>query len=206
MKRLALLVVFALGFGIAPAEARRVVHIPTLRELCPGGPDWAKIAACVKRQGDFKLVRDEKTVKLVELPQQARIGGLYLFMHDGKTWQLRGELHVWQELDVLGFTRVAYGKHSGYRVDAGMAMQTSHSFDGETSIPATLRQQYALVCFEDSFGCTQVMTSCDLLVHGKAYNSFRGKLVYANKELRVVGDRGSAGNYCQQPELVLRDQ
>lgn len=188
------------------ADARRVVHIPTLRELCPGGSDWVKVSGCIKRQGDFKLVRDEKAVKLVQLSRAARLGGLYVFMHDGKSWQLRGELRVDQDADLLRFERVAFGKHAGYRVDVGIAMNTSLSRDGETVVPAVLRQQFALLCFEDRASCLEVMTSCDLLVRGRAYNAFRGKLAYANKQLSVVGDRRRAGEYCEQPELVLDDQ
>ena len=97
------------------------------------------------------------------------------------------------------------GKHSGFRLDAGVATTTSMSLDGETTMPAVLRQRLTLLCFDEGFGCTQMMTACDLLLHGKAYYSFRGKVVYANHAIKVVGDRRNAGAYCQQAELVLSD-
>jgi hypothetical protein len=186
------------------AEARRVVHMPTLAELCPGNAEWTKVTECMKRNAVvFKLVRDEAEIKLVHVTGQSRFAGLYVFMHR-KQWQLRGELHMYLEHDLLRFEPVKLGKHTGYRLDAGIAMATSHSLDGETSVPAVLRQQLTLVCFDDS-GCVQVMTSCDLQLHGKAFYSFRGKLEYSAHQLKVVGDRRNAGTYCQQPELVLSD-
>jgi hypothetical protein len=186
------------------ADARRVVHMPTIAELCPGNAEWQKVAECLKRQSPFKLVRDEARVKVVDIPGTSRFAGIYVYGH-GKQWQLRGELRVYEEHELLRFERVTLGNHAGYRLDAGIAVATSYSLDGETSIPAVLRQTQTLVCFEDA-GCSQVMTSCDLLVHGKALYSFRGKLAYMKKQLQVVGDRKNAGGYCQQPELVLDDQ
>jgi hypothetical protein len=200
----ALASVLATAFMLAGADARRVVHIPTLADLCPGNAEWSKVAECIKRHGAFKLARDEARVKLVYVTDVGRFGGLYVYMFN-KQWQLRGDLRMWQETDLLGFEHIAFGKHRGYRVDTGVSMPTSYSFDGETSVPAVLRQSLTLVCFDDAFGCTQVMTACDLMFHGKAYFSFRGKLVYEARQLKIVGDRGNAGMYCVQPELVVSD-
>lgn len=204
--RIALLACIVLACVGARSDARRVVHIPTLGELCPGNAEWSKVLTCIERAGarTFTLVRDEPRVKVVRITERSRLGGLYIYML-GKQWQLRGELRLYQDHEVLAFTHVTFGKHMGVRLDAGMAMPTSFSFDGETTMPATLRQEHTLVCFEDRQGCVQVMTSCDLLLRGKAYHSFRGELVYANRQLKVIGDRGKAGNYCVQAELVLAD-
>lgn len=204
IRRLALVACVALASIAGRGDARRVVHIPTLGELCPGNTEWRKVAECIKRQGAFTLERDEERVKVVHVTEKSRMGGLYIYTL-GKQWKLRGELRLYQDHDVLGFTHVTFGKHSGVRLDAGLAMPTSFSLDGETTMPATLRQEHTLVCFDDRSGCVQMMTSCDLLLRGKAYYTFRGKLVYADRQLKVVGDRGKAGNYCVQPELVLAD-
>jgi hypothetical protein len=198
--------VIALAFVLAGgrADARRVVRMPTLRDLCPGNAEWAKVAECLKRQVVFKLAHDDARVKLVHVPGASRFGGLYVYSF-AKQWQLRGELRLYEEHDVLAFQRVTLGKYGAYRLDAGVSAATTFSFDGETSVPAVLRQQITLLCFDTTLGCTQVMTACDLMLSGKAYYSFRGKVVFAAHELKVVGDRRNAGNYCVQPELVLTD-
>jgi hypothetical protein len=202
MKRL---VIIALLLVASHAHARRVVHIPTLRELCPGGPEWAKVAACIKRLGEFKLVRDEERVKVIVIPEGTRFAGLYLYSQT-KQWTLRGELPRYKPTDIFGFARVRFGAHDGYRLDIGMASPTTFSADGESaSASAVFRQTVTLLCFDDQPACIETMTACDLLVHGKAYASFRGKLVYADRQLRVVGDRRNAGAYCPASELVVSD-
>lgn len=204
MKHL-LLALAAIASALGTADARRVVHMPTLAELCPGNAEWSKVTACMKRNGaGFEVVRDDARVKLVHVTAQPRYAGFYLFTY-GKTWQLRGQLATYVEHDLLRFERVTFGPHAGYRIDAGLAVSTALSLDGETNLPAKLRQQLTLVCFDDRAGCVQMFTACDLLVHGKAYAAFRGKLVYSDRQLKVVGDRRNTGAYCQQAELVVSD-
>ena len=98
---------------VVRADARRVIHIPTLAELCPGNDDWSKVAQCINREAPFKLERDEPTVKVVNLQQAGRLSGLYVYMF-AKKWTLRGELPIYQERDVLRFERIALGPHTGY--------------------------------------------------------------------------------------------
>jgi hypothetical protein len=186
------------------ANARRVIHIPTMAELCPGNAEWSKVTECIKRHGKLALLRDEANLKLVGVTEGRRINGLYVYSHD-KQWRLRGELRADQPHDVLRFERVKLGKHTGHRLDVGFSTATSFSSDGEIVVPALLRQTLTLLCFDDTLGCTQIMTACDLLLHGKAYHSFRGKLEYANRQIKVVGDRRNAGDECQQAELVISD-
>ncbi len=200
MKR-ALLVLLVLA---ASADARRVVHIPTLAELCPGNDEWNKVAQCIRRQSPFELERDEPAVKVVSIDRAGRMSGLYIYTFANK-WTLRGQLPLYQDRDLLRFERVTFGKHTGYRLDVGLTADMPVSFDQETTIPAVLRQQVTLLCFEDRAVCVQATTACDLLVHGKAYYSFRGTLKYTEHKLQVVGDRRNTGSMCVQDELVLVD-
>ncbi|HEY5951983.1 MAG TPA: hypothetical protein VIV40_41085 [Kofleriaceae bacterium] len=196
--------VAALAFA-GRADARRVVHIPTLEEVCPGNDDWAKVGECIKRHGAFTVVREEANLKVVSLGEQSRFAGIYIYMH-GKTWRMHGQLRISEPHDVLDFSHVTFGNHVGVRLDVGLTTPMSFSIDGETSETMGLfRQTLTLLCFEDGVGCTQMTTACDLMLHGKAYYSFRGKLRYANHQLEVIGDRRIAGDYCAQPELVLSD-
>ena len=203
MKRLIVIVFLLVTAGTA--SARRAVRLPTLRDLCPGGASWEKVSPCIERQTQFKVLRDEPNLKLIAIAGGARFYGIYLYTHRDD-WQLRGEVRVYQENEVLAFSRATFGKHTGFRIDVGLTSTTSISLDGgETNVPARFRYQVTALCFDDGFYCTQVTTSCDVLFHGKAINTFRGKLVYEDKQLKVVGDRSMAGQYCTQADLVLQD-
>lgn len=201
MKRASVLFLLVLA---ASADARRVIHMPTLGELCPGNDSWDSIAQCIRRQAPFTLVHDGAGAKIVSISEMGRFSGVYVYTH-AKKWALRGELRLYHERDVLGFTRVELGQHTGYRVDIGVATAMPMSFDGEMSVPTVLRQQHTLLCLDDRADCLQIVTACDLLVHGKAYSSFRGSLQYTDRQLKVVGDRRNAGMMCVQSEVVLND-
>ena len=193
----------ALVFAATGADARRVVHIPTLGELCPGNADWAKVEQCIRRQGPVTYERDTKDVKLVRLGPQSRIAGIALYTRD-KTWRLRGELRLYDEHELLGFQRATYGRRGAYRIDLGTSTATNIQLTDDTLVPGVLRHRLALVCFDDG-GCLQAMTGCEALVHGKAVMTFRGQLVHEGGALRNVGDRRHAGALCSPPEVVVSD-
>ena len=65
-----------------------------------------------------------------------------------------------------------------------------------------LIQKLALLCGAGSWRCTAVLTSCDVLVHGRARWSFRGALTFRAGWVDVNGDRSMAGDQCQTPEHV----
>jgi hypothetical protein len=202
MKRLVVIAFILVTAG--SAASRRVVRMPTLRDLCPAGASWEKVSSCIERQVQFKLVRDEPNVKLIQVAGGARFSGLYLYTH-GDNWKLQGEVHLYQDFELLSFGRATFGKHGAYRIEIGMTSATAISLDGETNVNANFRYQLTNLCLDESVGCLQLTTSCDVLVHGRAYNTFRGKLVYEDKQLKVVGDRTAAGQYCAQGELVMQD-
>lgn len=188
----------------ASAEARRVVHIPTLGELCPGHAEWEKVEQCIRRQGTMTLERDQRDAKLVRLGPQSRLAGIALYTN-AKQWRMRGEVRLSQDHEVLGFQRATYGKRSAYRIDIGMSVATRIPLDDETLVPGVLRHRLTLLCFDDSTGCAQVITACDALVHGKAVHSFRGQLVYENRKLEVRGDRRNVGGSCTAEDLVFEE-
>jgi hypothetical protein len=190
----------------APASSRRVVHIPTLGELCPGGAVWDKIAGCITRQverGAVKLLRDDDAVKLVHIREGGRLAGLYLYRH-AKHWKLIGELRRYEPLELLGFARVTFDKYTGHRIDVGFSSMSAITIH-DSHLPALFRSRMTMLCFDDDDDCVHLMTSCDVLVHGKALHSFRGTLVYEERQLRLVGDRTHAGQYCGAIDVVRDD-
>jgi hypothetical protein len=204
MKRAMIVILLVL---VARADARRVIHIPTLAELCPGNDSWDRVAQRIRRQSPFTLERDGAAIKVVNIDAgmlgRHSLSGIYVYRFD-KKWTLHGELRVYQPRDLLRVERVTFGARTGYRLDVGVTTDMPFSFDDETTIRGVLRQQLTLLCFDEG-GCQQIVTACDVLVHGKAYSSFRGTLRYIDRQLRVVGDRRNAGAMCAQPEFVLVD-
>ncbi|HEX5059197.1 MAG TPA: hypothetical protein VFV99_07545 [Kofleriaceae bacterium] len=204
MKRWLVLALLLASTGTA--SPRRVVHMPTLPEVCPSNAEWDKLDACIRRHGTMKVLRDEPALKIIDLDDRmSRFGGIYVYAFKTK-WDMRGTMRLWQEHDVLGVQHVTYGKHKGIRFDVGLSTAMPFTLDGETSMQGVLRQQETMVCFEDAWGCLQAITSCELLMRGKAYYSFRGTLAYADKQLQIVGDRSRSGTYCTSPEIMLQDQ
>lgn len=49
------------------ADAKRVVHIPTLAELCPANAEWSSVAQCIRRHVQFTFVRDEEQLKVIDV-------------------------------------------------------------------------------------------------------------------------------------------
>ena len=202
MKRLVVIALLAAMTGTA--AGRRVVHIPSIGELCPANADWDKLATCVKRHAPFKLLRDGASLKLLHIDGGRRnFGGYYVFTYD-KQWRLHGHVPTYSAGDLLQFERVTFGSRAGYRVDLGTTTMSAITVDDETSIPALYRHRITALCFGGGY-CTQVITECDVMVHGRAYFTFRGKLVHENKQLKVIGDRSRAGAYCEQAELVMNE-
>jgi hypothetical protein len=203
-----LIVVALLMLPASTAQARRrVIHIPTIGELCPAAAEWTKVVGCIKRQsgvGPIKLLRDDANLKLLHLAE-GRFAGLYVYVHR-KQWTLLGEMRLYQQFDVLGFAPVKFGEHTGHRLDVGFATQSAVVLDGESTVPAMFRSVLTMLCFDDSHACSlQVMTSCDVIVHGRTFFTFRGQLVYEERQLRLAGDRRNAGQYCTVSEVLLTD-
>jgi hypothetical protein len=205
--RVALLApMLVLALATTGADAR-VVHIPTIGELCPGNDDWAKVAQCIGRQGSFKIVRDEPNAKLVHITAQSRLAGLALYTRAtrDKRWRFTGDMRMDHDHELLDVRRMSYGPRTGYRIDVGISYPMTFSVDTESFVQGVSRHRIAMLCIDGNIGCVQVMTSCDALVQGKALYTFRGKLVYEGRQLEVVGDRRNAGPYCAQDQLVWAD-
>ena len=66
-----------------------------------------------------------------------------------------------------------------------------------TRAPAIVDRKLAILCAGTGYYCTALTTSCDVLIHGKAYWSYRGKLVIERSMARVEGDRRNAGDICE---------
>lgn len=186
------------------AEAKRVVHIPTLAELCPANAEWSTVAQCIRRHVKFTFVRDEEQLKIIDVDADGggHFGGIYVYQH-GAQWTLRGEIRLYQTHEVLAVQHATFGNQSAERIEVGIAAAMPFAPDGENVVAqGVFRQRITAVCFDGQRFCAQVVTSCDLLLHGKAYNSFRGTLTYEKGVFGVRGDRANEGQFCRQPDIV----
>lgn len=204
MRALASVALVACALLAGRAEAKRVVHIPTLAELCPANAEWSNVAQCIRRHVKFTFVRDESELKIIDINADGGgyYGGVYIYRHD-KQWTLRGQMRLYQQHEILGVQHATFGSKGAERVDVGLAGAMPFAPDGENVVAqGVFRQRITAVCFEGAAGCSQLITSCDLLLHGKAYNSFRGTLTYKNDALGVAGDHTNEGQFCHQPEIM----
>jgi hypothetical protein len=182
------------------ADARRVVHIPTLAELCPANAEWASVAQCIRRHAKFTVIREEAQLEIIDINSDAGgyFGGVYVYRHD-KQWTLRGEVRLYEQHEILAVQQATFGTSGAQRVDIGLVSPMPFAPDGENIVAqGVLRQRITAVCFDGAGGCSQLVTSCDMLLHGKAYNSFRGTLTYQNRTLGVTGDHTNEGQFCRQ--------
>lgn len=188
----------ALGIlGAGPVGAKRVVRAPSVARECPRAPSWEKLKPCLQRFGEVQIERSDAAAKLVRIhsPNDWPMPGLYVYAQKGSGLEIAGE---WQydslaEVEVLGLSTLKVVGRTGFRLDIGTSESTSVSFDGETAIEATMLMKTAVFCAGPGAACSPVIQSCDILVDGKAYYTFRGALTVRGGVMTVSGDRSRAG-------------
>src|SRR5262245_26656743 len=157
----------------------------TLYDKCPRTKDWEDTKRCLyDRAGSAtRILYDLADAKLVALPLSDSNERIELYQLVDGLWSpasfvwtssLTGEVIDFGMLPD-GSARVAFGTASaGFQATVVKRINTA-------------------VCPKTKFmTCRSVMTSCDLLVHGRSYESFRGKLVWKAGVLKVAGDTSNA--------------
>jgi len=192
-------------FAPADARAKIVIMDPPVVRQCPHGASWENVEACLRKHGTPTVLKSLPAARLVHLEQVQGAthydGGMYLYMQRGKEWKLAGLYeNRGGDYDLIGIEPVTVGKHTGFRVDIGQQYRSAVQPDGVTSVPAVFASHIAMFCGGDSWRCTEVITSCDVLVHGGAVYSFRGKLDIEDNMIHVRGDRSHVGSFCAVPE------
>lgn len=193
---------------VAPALADAlVIEEPGMYHACPKGKQWDDVAKCLRRHGKLDVVKQRTGAKLVRLDQreggQWVDGGIYLYVeHDGQ-WKIAGSFFGrGTDYELLAFEPLAIGKTAGFRIDIGQAALLHVQLDGVTMQQATRRVYQSLFCSPTTSYCAQAVKSCEVLVRGRAYWTFRGDLKINGNEISIAGDRRNAGPFCSQPERV----
>jgi hypothetical protein len=190
--------------GVASVRAERVVRSPSVARECRRASSWDKLKPCLQRFGKVTIERSAAAAKLVRVdagPSGWPIPGLYIYAQKGSALEIAGQ---WQfdslaEVEVLGLTTLKVGGRVGFRLDVGTGEATSVSFDGETSVSAMMVSKTAVFCVGPGALCSPAIQTCDILVDGKAYYTFRGTLTVQRGVVMVRGDRSRAGA-CAPPE------
>jgi len=196
--------VLACALVVAATASARVVRIPAIARECRGDLAWSDVMKCTGTYGDAKLAKTLPHARVVHLAghegDKPSAPGVYLFVEAKGTWQLGGMYEG--EVSVLGLERVTLGSHTAYRIDIAASDHTQVSLDDVTTTPALYVRREQLYCAGVGYHCTTVMTSCDVLVGGKAVATFRGTVTSKDTTLHIAGDRTHAGSECDQAEDV----
>lgn len=185
-----------------------VIEEPAVYYACPQGKTWDDVKACLDKQGRPVIVKQTSGAKLVRLDQVENgawvDGGVYLYVEYKRAWKIagsffgRGTDYELQKLEPL-----VVGTHPGFRIEVAQASPLHVQLDGLTTQRATRRAYQTMFCSAQGRYCAQVVRTCEVLVHGGAYWTFRGAMKLDGNELTVAGDRTNAGPFCAQAERVF---
>jgi hypothetical protein len=187
------------------ARAKIVIMEPAIARECAHAPSWNAIEKCLHKLGTPTVVRELPGGKLVRL-DQVRAGedafdaGLSLYVPRGKEWKLAGLYEARGDYEMLAAAPLTVAKHAGFRIDVGELVRTFVSPDGVGSVPAVVAMHRVMLCGTDSWRCTEVITSCEVLVRGAALWTFHGELSITDNQVKVAGDRRNVGSFCFAPE------
>lgn len=194
-------VLVAIACVVAPSVANservdaRVVMTPTIPRVCRSANSWDKITTCLERFGKAKVERELPSVKLVSITteENVRVPGLYLYKQQGKNWVIAGMYELTGTFEVKDLTQPTIAKHTGFRFDVGIVQPTSES---DVAPAGVMRARVSVFCSGASYFCTEVMTSCEWLVEGRARETFRGTLTIKGGSAVVSGDNSRASQVC----------
>ena len=188
-------------FGTTGAFAEMIVIMdPPMVRACPRAPTWQGITQCLVKHGSTPyVVREAPHAKLVQIDQadsNPRDAGVLLYIEEPKQWVLAGLYMQGTTYEVLAFEPITIKQHTGYRIDIGFSNPTVASVDGLSSIQALQRGRLSMFCSGVSWSCSEVVTSCEILVHGNAWWSFHGNVTVGDSKLTVTGDPSVTGQGC----------
>jgi hypothetical protein len=205
-RRVRWLLAIALFPSVAAADF--VVEEPGMYYACPSGKKWDDVKKCLDKQGRPVILKELAGAKLVRLDQKEGAlwvdGGVYLYVDTKREWKIAGSFFGrGTDYELVDVRPLSVGKHAGFRIDIAQASPLYVQLDGLTSQLATRRAYQTLFCSPAASYCAQAIRSCEVLVRGHAYWTFRGDMKLNGNEITIAGDRRLAGPFCSQTERVL---
>jgi hypothetical protein len=177
----------------AAAAGKRVIVDPPVVRICPRSGAWSAIERCLAQQGSATITHSLPGARLVHVDPSSKPGTSSVAGTFG------GPDH---EYEVRGLTEVKVGKHVGHRIAISQVMHAQLSVDGRTMHAGIIRLERALYCGGDHWRCTDVVSSCDVLIDGRSMYSFRGTTSIADNQVKIEGARDRIGSYCSPPESI----
>ena len=174
---------------------------------CPKGKTWSDVQQCLAKHGKPAIVKQAEGAKLVRLDQLENgawvDGGVYLYAESKAGWQIAGSFFGrGSQYELQTLEPITVGKHAGYRIDLAQASPLHVMLDGVTQQRATRRAYQSLFCSPRGRYCAQALRTCEILVRGGVYWTFRGALKVEGTDVTVTGDRTHAGPFCAQSPRV----
>jgi len=189
---------WVLVFLIATTPA--LAKTTDLSKSCPRERTWEKLLRCLQTRGDLVIVHDLADAKLVSYPLSPENSRYELYVLADGMW--RGLSSGWTTTSGTGLINFGTYEGDAYRVDLGTSFESRMSIDASTFQPVVIKRITTSICPRKSF-CRAVVTSCDMLVHGRSFLRFRGKPIWKGEKLMVAGDTSSAGTHCRVSRFQL---
>ncbi len=206
-------VALALALIAAPADAEVVMMEPPVVVACGSPASMAALTTCL----DQHLLVGTQLGSIAgpaNQPNGARLFAIAakdarhhelqsvaLFLQDAKgRWRIAGHHELdgaRGEITLTRFEKIGLAKHQGYRFDLSVMQASSHSLDGVTSQPTVTREVQAHLCGGDSYACTTLVESCQVLVDGQVYEGWQGSLVITGDSVVLSGSGTQPA--CGQP-------
>lgn len=192
----------------AQADAHRAMpRLPAAARSCRTAPTWDAVQSCLGKLGDVTIERVLPRARLVRVTRAGEAPfdfGLSLYIESEGKWHLGGTYEPrGKDYGLFEAAPITVGKHAGYRIDVGEITHTPMFVDGVTQVQSTFAFRRALLCAGDSWNCNEVITACDVYVHGAARWTFHGTLSIADNQIHVTGDRGASEPFCDTPETTF---
>ena len=196
-------VIVLLIVGSATSSHARVVMMPTIQSNCPSGRTWGTVASCLAKFGKTKVLRSRHDLRVAQITDATsgfRVPGIYIYVQQGTSWVLGGSLEG-TDYAFVSIDKIRAGRFHGYRMDVRVS-RADDVVIAERSRHVHVRENLAVFCSGHTPGCSVARTSCDVYLDGKSYWTFRGKVEPLDDQVRIRGDRSSAGEECNQEEIV----
>lgn len=212
MSRWILVALVAVATSSVAVAERVVIRGPELAFACPTVPNEAAIASCIKAHGwTSKVLRKLGRARIYDInapanpfeESHARSPDVALYVQQPNgTWSLGGlfEPGASMQYELLDAQELTIAHTHGFRVDIGTSQHAGVSLDGVNAVDAIEMQKHVLYCNGTSYSCTEVITSCDVVIEGHVYATFHGDIKLDDRQLHVVGDGRLASPLCSGPQ------
>ena len=194
------------------ARKKIMIMEPPLVRSCPRMKSWGELTTCLTKHGwSSKIERTVGKTRLLRLEIKNGVARtdsmLALYFEDPKGVHLGGMYELPEEPStrsfILAVEELTVKSHTGVRIDLGDERRTQVSVDAVSGREAVQLLRHSLYCGGISWECVDVVSSCDILVDGKTYWTFRGTVTIKDNMILIAGNRSLAGTCAPSASQFL---